>query len=567
MSNDLHADEDRPIISYGAYHSFVSIIFSVAMAAWAMTLFGFTPRGGAGAPVVPGWSLGWHILAGGLAYGGTLICFYWIYEGRIASRYRPRNLPVLVIDLISLSFLTAAAFGWTDEAYFTTVSVFTVACLGVRFVPAAMSEQRGRRAGRLLPGETLMRDVCLVYAGYLGLVGVLVVGAQTLGGGLDPAKLTRALYGFVIVGMVAGMATTFRHSCRRPPEDYAVPAWDPSPREALVPVLVPAYGALAPGTVERVARGVFQGEAWFRRIVADHARPEYRLHQSLVHSYRDVETQAFVMAHVGKDEEDVALRAMWVYLAHWFDDIFDGPAATALAGHRFEAGFDIAATLAALDPSLALTWRAAVDRTARLKGWDKRRWLLETGFRRLILGGPMFAAATRDQHPRLMALHKTWIHELVRDGGPIRALVETTSERYLAYTVKVVVEIWDSFQDEPDMASSVLMNLFYAPGLLYHDAEAEVGQLEMTRREGLVTEKVVREHLGKVFACLQELPRERRRQALEPIPLFLGAFAPILERHGLMDAYRQFVLDERVSTVIRRLPPASSHDADRTFNG
>ncbi|MBI2922992.1 MAG: hypothetical protein HYY18_18205 [Planctomycetes bacterium] len=546
-------DEGRPIISYGAYHNFVSIIFSVAMAVWALTLFGITGRV-AGREAKPAWELEAYFLAGGILYGGTLICFYWIYSDRIASLYRPRNLLVLIIDFISLSFLTAAAGGWTDTKYFNTVSIFTVLCLGARFIPAALQEWHGRVAGRLLPGETIMRDVCLVYAGYLVLVGVLMAGGMTLGGGIDRGKIHLTLYIFVMIGMVAGIGTTLRHSFRRAPEAYAGPASAAAANEEFPPVLIPAYGALVPGTVERVSKGVFAGEALFRRLVTENARPEYRFHQSLVHAYRDVETQAFIMAHVGRDEEEIAMRSMWVYLAHWFDDIFDGPAAATLAGGRFEKGFDIGAVLVGLDPSLGRVWRAALDRSARLKGWESRKWLLETGMRRLILGGPMFAASTADQHKRFMEAHKAILLDLAKDSAPIRTLVENSSERYLAYTAKVVVEIWDSFLEDPQVEGSVLMNMFYAPGLLYHDSDAEVGKLEMSRREGLVTDKVVREHLGKVFACLKELPQDRRKQALAPVPLFLGAFGPILEGAGLLEEYRAFLKDERVTAVVRRIP-------------
>lgn len=552
MTSPIGPDERKPVISYAAYHNFVSIIFSVAMVAWGAALFGMSPvPGSRPTTIADWWNRDLHVMAAGLLYGGTLICMYWIYADRIAALYRPTNLFVLLVDFIALSFLTAAAFGWTNEKYFNTVAVLTVGFLMIRFGTAAQVEKRLRGLSRLPAGETLMRDVTLVYLLYLCLVLVLMAGAFALGGGVKEEKMQKALYVFVLVGMLAGIATTVRHSFKPQPEIFTGPSPDVSPHEEHLPLLTPAYGVMSQEKLARVSAAVFEGESWFRRIVTGNARPEYRVHQSLVHTYRDVETQAFIMAYTGRDEEEITLRAMWVYLAHWFDDVFDGPAAPVMANWRYDQEFDVGAALKGLDPSLEAVWRAAIDRTMRLKGWETRRWFLETGFRRLMLGGPMFAASCADQHPRLRATHKDLILRLLKDTGSLRALVENTNEHFLAYTAKVVVEIWDSFAEDGDYDVSVAMNMFYAPGLLYHDSDAEFGRMEMTRAESLITDRMVRDHIGKVFQCLKELPQAKRRTALRPVPMFMGAFGRILEARGLHEDYRAFMEDERVSTVIR----------------
>lgn len=552
MSSPAPFEERRPIISYAAYHNFVSIIFSVAMVAWGAALFGMSPVPGSRPTSISDW---WnrdpHIMAAGLLYGGTLVCMYWIYADRIAAFYRPTNLFVLLVDFIALSFLTAAAFGWTNEKYFNIVAILTVGFLMIRFGTAAQVEKQMRGLNRLPPTETLMRDVTLVYLLYLMLVLILMAGAVVIGRGIDKDKMQTMLYVFVLIGMVAGIVTTLRHSFKRQPEIFAGPSRESSHHEEHIPILTPAYGVMPPDKLARVSAAVFQGESWFRRLVTEHSRPEYRVHQSLVHTYRDVETQAFIMAYTGREEEEITLRAMWVYLSHWFDDVFDGPAASVMANWRYDQEFDIAAALRGLDPTLEAVWRAAIDRTTRLKGWESRKWFLETGFRRLMLGGPMFAASCADQHNRLRATHKELILRLMKDTGTLRALIENTDEHFLAYTAKVVVEIWDSFAEDADYDASVAMNMFYAPGLLYHDSDAETGRMEMSREENLVTDKVVRDHIGKVFQCLKDMPQAKRRVALRPVPMFMGSFGRILEARGLLDEYRAFMEDERVSTVLR----------------
>lgn len=533
----------NPIVSSEAYRAFISLIFSVGMAAWGATLMGFNSLNPKNLWMDDPWFI-WneplHIQIGGVLYGIVLVCLFWIYIERLTIALVPGDLWVLVFDFMALSFLAGAAVTWNFEIPFVLIAFITLVLLGGRFWVAWQvgKAKFGRR-------DTLLRDIFWLYVGLFACGALLVLGSVVFGTGVYWPNLSRNLYWMVDLGMLGGIVITVRHSFRhitapeREMERVAVIG------ETTTPSLCPAYGEIPKETIVNVAKFVFNGERKFRdllKISQDlHSLP-LPYHLSRVHTYRDVETQAFIMAHHAKSPHEIELRSAWVYLAHWFDDMFDSYHAEGIANMDLDPQFDIGRVLQKLDRRLNVLWERAVEYTLSTTYWQHRD-LLELGMRRLILGGPLFSDRCSRRRPYFLQKHRELIGTKLNKTYGVQELIgkaSPMSDMCLAYTAKVVVEIWDSFSDDADFDLSMLMNLFFAPGLYYHDSDAEQ-DLEEISPSGEEDVDVIKGVLTRVVERINGLPDQKRCLALKPVPLFVKCFEPILQRHGLFPIYERFV--------------------------
>lgn len=534
----------NPIVSSEAYRTFISLIFSAGMAAWGATLMGFNPLNPKNLWMNNPWFI-WneplHIQIGGVLYGIVLVCLFWIYIERLTIALVPGDLWVLVFDFIALSFLAGAAVTWNIEGPFVIITFITLFLLVGRFWVAW---QVGKaKFGR---SDTLLRDIFWLYASLFAFGALLVLGSVVVGTGVDWPNLPRILYWMVNFGMLGGISITGYHAFRhitapeREMERVAVIG------ETTTPSLCPAYGEIPKEMIVNVAKFVFKGERQFRdllKISQDlHSLP-LPYHLSRVHTYRDVETQAFIMAHHAKSPHEIELRSVWVYLAHWFDDMFDNYHAEGIANmEEFGPQFDIGRVLQKLDQRLNALWERAVEYTLSTTHWQHRD-LLELGMRRLILGGPLFSDRCRRRRPYFLQKHRELIDTNLNKTYGVQELIakeSPISDMCLAYTAKVVVEIWDSFSDNADFDLSMLMNLFFAPGLYYHDSDAEQDfeEISPSAEEDV---DVIKDALKRVVEHINGLPGEKRLLALKPVPLFVKCFEPILQRRGLLPIYKGFV--------------------------
>lgn len=552
----------NPIVSREAYRTFISFMFAAAMVAWATTLLGIKPflsrPSTEPSILISGFPQGMY-LVGGILYGCVLIYFYWLYAENIAVRFLPTNMVLLLLDFIALSFMTGAATAWREYESFNKLAMGTLVLLTVRFGFAACSEFRGTKRERSPFKDWLMTHICGIYIMCFVFLGILILGAVVFGkvtflevwrgNGEESVKFHSRLYMFVCVGMVLGIGVTTYHSLRpiiaRPPGKIVAPTL-----EDTQPALAPAYGVIPNGHLQNVVKNVFLGEHEFRHLLRSFesrwALPS-NFHQSRVHTYRDVETQAFIMAHHAEEPAEIKLRSMWVYLMHWFDDLFDSFYAANLANRTLEGDFKIASVLDDLDERFGKLWGAAITETQSHEGWNRE--LLEIGMRRLILSGPMFSARCGRKHDDIIECHKKLIGDKLRGRYGVRRLIGEVSDRYLCYTSKVVVEIWDSFSDGSDFDLSMLMNLFYAPGLFYHDSDAEYMHDEIITVLEDTPQKVDSE-LQKVFQCIYSLPTDKLKLAVKPVRMFVQSFEPIFVKKELKYSYDQFFKNDKVRNVL-----------------
>ena len=555
----------NPIISKEAYRIFVSLIFSAGMAVWGTTLITLIPL--IKEFILTGkLEVHLRIIVGGVLYGGVLICLFWIYIEKLATKFVPRNIWILLIDFTALSFMAGAASTWRNETAFVFLAFTTIFVLLIRFIYTFRLEAKEMELHGFLPSlknirHSLLTQIVILYT-------VLIIISIIMGVFLvlilprfaevkwNIENVRGPLYWCVNAGMFAGILLTFFNSLKHTTIEArvsmeAIGVSD----ENIIPSLCPAYCEIPSTDIVKVAENVFNGQNAFRHFVnisQVSQFPQLPYHFSRVHAYRDVETQAFIMAYHAQNEKEIELRSMWVYLAHWFDDMFDDYYAEAIADIALDSTFDITTVLDKLDPRLKTLWQNTVKYTE-----DQRlclhKYLLELGMRRLILGGPMFSNRCLNKHSFFLEKPKKLILENLRGSYGVQNLIQGIGEskesiltsRYLAYTAKVVVEVWDSFVKEADFDLSMLMNLFYAPGLYYHDSDIE---REHDENSKLAEENVhvVSNILDEVIKLIKNLPDLKLKVALRPVPLFVKSFEPILKEVGLSSKYEEFLREPKI---------------------
>jgi len=546
---------------------FVSFIFAAAAVSWGTTLLGINPisrevlkpaqnTNSHGLDFLI--SLDGHILFGGLLYGVVLICFYWIYAEYLTTQHIPRRPWILPLDFIALSFMTGAAATWVEEKAFVFLAAGTVIFLLIRFGLAAEREW----SEKIPQKQRIMTHITLVYLIFIAILAIMSLGQVVLPreNPIPRELLYYVLYWGVVVAMILGIVTTTLHALYNAP--YALSTaltLDILPASEYgtpVPTLVPDYRRTSsvlhpPESLMQIASDVRDGELRFRNLLR--LRSGTRTlspHLSRVHSLRDVETQAFIMAHQGSDSLVRQIRSMWVYLAHWFDDLFDYHFPDQLAQQALQGEFRIDQALEALDESYASVWRSAIAETQKVADWNAN--LLEMGMRRLMLGGPLFSPRCNQDRKKIFS---EWHRDIVvsrlkleGENASVLNLIESTPSRHLHYTTKVVVEFWDSFEKNAKFSTSLLMDYFYAPGLLHHDfdAEAERREAELTSDDTLTLHSKT---LQRASAQIVELPEVELEVAMRPVPMFFRCFLPIIQHNlgsDFLNVYRDVLLNDRV---------------------
>lgn len=324
--------------------------------------------------------------------------------------------------------------------------------------------------------------------------------------------------------------------------------------------LTPCYNLIRPDRLPIVADAILGGEVRYQELLRlSSGGGALPVNLSRVHSYRDVETQAFIMAHHVDDPNadhtfEMSLRSMWVYLTHWFDDVFDYFRPEHLASMQLQGDFLIFDTLEKLDPRFAGLWETAIRETSCIETWN--RDLLELGMRRLILGGPMLSPRCQEQNAEFQSVHRMFVLEKL-DGTEsygVQQLVQNIPDRHLAYTSKVVVEIWDSFSPPATFAMSLLMGLFYAPGLLKHDyrAESDLGEISESKEDSAIAYQPT---LDAVADIITSLPKHEIRWIMKPVEMFVCSFRKVLIESGsdgLLSIYSGLLDHQRVKEALEK---------------
>lgn len=538
-----------PIVSKSFYRTFIAFMFAAGMVVWGtmfiLVILDLKELGNIRLGV-DSTDITWASWSAGILYGCVLISLYWIYgECFTKKNLLPTNMVTLLLDFVALSFMAGAAAAWMRKDAFVVLAPIAMVLFSIRLVPAVRMEleeirHKGldRFAGALMTHLAIVAVLCGPAGGLCLLVSNYVSS--------DPVKTMNVAYAVVQVLMGLGVLVTIVHSFRYRPSvemEQPVHSLGDAPRS----VLIPAYSAVSDDDLRRlrmVSDNVFRGEYDFRRMlhyVNKGHRIPYSYHTACVHTYGDVEVQAFIMAGHANDPTEIRLRSMWVYLAHWFDDVFDGAMAKELAHMNFSPGFNIREVLRDLDGRCGELWQIAIEKTTEISahvGWNRE--LFDLGIQRLMLSAPMFSASCRDSHEQCMDTHRSLVNRNLINERGIRTLVDEITDRHLAYTSKVVGEILDSFGSDTNFNLCLLTDLVLAPGALYHDCDAECDD-DQCLKAAVDQPQELQSTLDKTFKAIEALSPREAKLVVRTFPMFVRSFAGVLEARGLLSTYEDFL--------------------------
>lgn len=212
---------------------------------------------------------------------------------------------------------------------------------------------------------------------------------------------------------------------------------------------------------EKIVIGVEHGRRDFEEDIKKFGLE--RPHISLVHSYEDVEAQAFILGiPADLNENEIAIKSYHTYMGHFVDDILDNPAMEPSVETMENECKDIKSCLDAKGIPGDLI-RKMAQKTTNPDAVYK-------GMHRVIYGALIQQTKGEKQKQHLRELKKIGTlgvaHEVAQDIMSIRDVPYWT-------TVKTAQEIWFASDREFDMTRAELWNLVYAPALYYHDIAEE----------------------------------------------------------------------------------------------
>lgn len=192
-------------------------------------------------------------------------------------------------------------------------------------------------------------------------------------------------------------------------------------------------------------------------------------HMSQVHSYEDVEAQAFTVAITGGlSPEEVAIKAYHVYGAHFFDDFSDRPDLNFPDEKINETRMDIHASLKGLG-RLGEFAEEMAQMAQHPEGVYK-------GLHRIMLGSLAQKATSEEQRAALLREFK--IVGLQGINPALARDIEGLPDNVYWMTTKSDMELVNSSDPSFSMDIGEVWNLIYAPALYYHDINKELDAQE-----------------------------------------------------------------------------------------
>lgn len=292
-----------------------------------------------------------------------------------------------------------------------------------------------------------------------------------------------------------------------------------------------ALYARVPGW-EVILRQVRKGEKEFVGELRKRGLDRLGVHTSRVHSYSDIEVQAFIVGIPSQEfPEEIATKSFWVHGAHWLDDFFDNPELVIDAPKMTENRHDIHKILRGMGDIGAIGSTMA-QKTAHPEGVYK-------GLHRMAYGGMIQRSPSQEERRRLVQEYGALGVRGIRED--LAEEIKTIQPEAYLMTNKVVMEFMNSAEEEFDFSLHEAWNLIYAPALFYHDVgeEAETGELnfsteEMPRlSEMLKMMRIGKKHLGIIGDA-------RRSLRIDQLRFLLGAFQSVLPQE-IISEYQDII--------------------------
>ena len=280
-----------------------------------------------------------------------------------------------------------------------------------------------------------------------------------------------------------------------------------------------------------ILKYVREGEAIFRKELQECGLSGYDNDSSQVHSYDDVEAQAFFQAIPSMNYPDeIAIKSFLVYGAHFMDDLFDRPDRTSYENELYYFRKDLMKLLKRIGPFGVFAHRMAQR--------SRNPEFVYKGIHRLLYGGLIQLSDDSNEQDKLLKEYK----ELGMRGVSENLKLKINEIRDITYwmTTKVVQKIFLSAEPQPNFTTCELWNLAGAPVIYLHDnkEEEEKGELnffekEKPRRDEMID--IINFAVDEIFKDNNDRLYERYLQ----IKYLNHSFSPVLY-DGFIKSYQKF---------------------------
>lgn len=546
------------IMSVAAYQSFVVFMFAAIMVNWGTTLLRVIKNiwessarnkshiGEMTLTAIQSVSFqGWVNVIVGLVLGVALAHLYWTYAEKLVPEHPPRHLAIFSIDFLLLTVLMIAAGMWDSPLPLSVLAIVAFMIFGARLLPIWRTDK-------------LYKSLFWLSMGFVAGIFVLVAVAilwrvassepdSTLDIKVQPAWLVGSLC--VLTGLGTAIGFVWQRSRRHQPEDvdkqFPRMYFDPTPSR-----LIPAYWAIDPQLAARVIQGVRDGEETFLRLIKTlnknaKAGQILRHHQSGVHSYVDVETQAFIVCLSAPEPRDMKWYSLWVYLAHWLDDIIDskGGGRVELSDLVGESALPVEELLNRIHPSAKEAWILAVSQTSQsCPNWKQE--YAARGVERLVMSALMNAVTRRreDRAEARVIYRRQLLDQVKPDDAPEshELLCQMTADE-LAMTSKVTFDFWEAFRSPADDVYCLLLSILYSPGLALHDHRKEEEAGEISSDPIVEARALLDKRKNALAAALRKRDPERARSTASVARVYELVFKDVLAPDGIGDSFSDLV--------------------------
>lgn len=190
---------------------------------------------------------------------------------------------------------------------------------------------------------------------------------------------------------------------------------------------------------------------------------------SVLHSFKDVEVQAFIVSIPSNNFKEMVNKSYFVYVTHFIDDFFDRP--------------DLPPT-----PEFMKYHRKDFDRVVenvpilkflvkKMESRSKNKKMLSKGLHRLMYGG-LIPLSQNDIEQDVFLMEFKELGCRFLDNELSNQILEIRDVAYWM-TAKTIQEVFLSVENHSNATLAEIWSLLYAPGLYLHDYEEEIENNEI----------------------------------------------------------------------------------------
>lgn len=278
---------------------------------------------------------------------------------------------------------------------------------------------------------------------------------------------------------------------------------------------------------EQILRGIREGREQFERSVSSSS------HRSRVHSIRDVEVQAFILALPSRGcDAEVRRKAYLTFATHWVDDCFDQFEFEPTIKHEIKRyRTDLKKVLGFFGPELATVVEGLYANSLHHAATDQ-------GIHRLLYGGLLAHAESREEQQEYLMEHaEIFLGDL--DTRLAQRIRERLSPLMIGLTNKTAQEFWFACEEPYEPSVAALYTLVATPAIYLHDWREEAQEHEA---QFLYDEPPSDQDLLVMIDLFEwgvhRYIDERKHLRFEQLRLFVEAFAPVLSSR-IREAYDQ----------------------------